>query len=293
MSVRLIKEVLRYTAANPKLSTSERLVLFLIAERARPAAREAYAGDDGWNLATVSGMAPSTLRGVLQRLAGHGLEVRVPRSTDSSGRPVYASWNRQTTYRLPTLPGDGNPSPMNGTLGDEIPSPDDLPVGDEQGALGDEIQALGDGIPSPYPEVTKDQPKPVGVDLRTDTSRTRPASGTQIDPKPTPLRVIPGTGPPSQPVATQPALWPAAVREEPAVTRTEARQTARGAIQAATLAKATKMARQDARGQLAPLDAPVPSTSHPPGPTCSACGAELDPDRTCFVCRDGRIQVAS
>jgi hypothetical protein len=297
MAVRLIAEVLKYAGAHPDVTTGERLVLILIAERANGQTREAWSGGaDVWSLGQAAGMAPTTLRTVLQRLAKRGLELRVSRGTDSKGRPVYASWNRQTTYRLPLLLADEPPS----AVGDEPPSRTEEPAGDEQRALGDEPpsvgdehSALGDEGSSPFSSVPSLETS-VTVTNHVPRARTRPAQKNEIDPTPpTPLRVLPGTGATSPPVATQPALWPRAVREEPDVNATQARQTAREAIRAATLARTTKLARQVARGETVPVSAAVAAEPRAPGAACDACGAELDPDRTCFVCRDGRIQAAS
>jgi hypothetical protein len=77
------------------------------------------------------------------------------------------------------------------------------------------------------------------------------------------------------------------------VNATHARQTAREAIRAATLARTTRKARETARGHTGPVHGPTVAAARTPGQTCTACGVELDPDRTCYICRDGRIQVAS
>lgn len=54
-------------------------------------------------LARRTGSAPTSVRSALQRLAERGHEVRVPLTTDSTGRPVYAFRGRATRYRLPHL----------------------------------------------------------------------------------------------------------------------------------------------------------------------------------------------
>ena len=86
-------------------------------ERDRPGcpAREAYPSMT--ILTRRTGSAPTSVRSALQRLAERGLEVRVPLTTDSTGRPVYAFRGRATRYRLPYLrpqanEGDGAASPL-------------------------------------------------------------------------------------------------------------------------------------------------------------------------------------
>ena len=83
---------------------------------------------------------------------------------------------------------------------------------------------------------------------------------------------------------TQPSLWPAAVREESDVDAKTAAQIAHNMIQDARRSRTTRTARATARGDVGPAAAAVESQRPPPGPTCTACGAELDPDGTCFMC---------
>ena len=117
MSHVLVSEVLDHAPA--QLTALERLVLVVIAEAAqevdRPGcpAREAYPSMA--TLARRTGSAPTSVRSALQRLAERGLEVRVPLTTDSAGRPVYAFRGRATRYRLPRMRPEGE--------GDELPSP--------------------------------------------------------------------------------------------------------------------------------------------------------------------------
>jgi hypothetical protein len=140
------------------------------------------------------------------------------------------------------------------------------------------------------------------TDLRTDVAvaRARPAVDSRSDShlarQRITLRVVDGTGPPtggrSQPVATQPALWPVLVREENDVSAQQARQSLRDALSNARVARATARARQTAHGNLGPVSGHVPEQPRTHGPTCSECGTGLDPDRTCYICRDGRVQAS-
>lgn len=131
MSHVLVSEVLDHAPA--ELTALERLVLVVIAEAAqerdRPGcpAREAYPSMA--ILVRRTGNAPTSVRSALQRLAERGLEVRVPLTTDSTGRPVYAFRGRATRYRLPrlrpTVEGDDAALPSTGT-DDDSSSPSTL-----------------------------------------------------------------------------------------------------------------------------------------------------------------------
>lgn len=99
MGVRLIAEVRKH--APPGLDRAERLVLLLIAEDARDSTRVSRCGREA--LLRGTGLGPRGLRYVFERLAAHGLEVRVPIGTDRAGRPLYAVPGVQSTYRVPVF----------------------------------------------------------------------------------------------------------------------------------------------------------------------------------------------
>jgi len=105
MAWQLSAEVTRFllTPAAQGLGQSERVVLYALAERANDDGRHARLAWDSsdWTLETLVGV--THLKFVLRRLADHGLDVRVQRGTDATGRPIYAYKGRQTTYRLPEL----------------------------------------------------------------------------------------------------------------------------------------------------------------------------------------------
>jgi hypothetical protein len=121
VSGKLSGEVVRFLAspAGQELTPPERLVLMLIAERANEATRQAWqGGQDAWSLAPLVGVSDRRLQEILARLAKRGLEVRVERGKDALGRPVYATWNVQTTYLLPHV-GRGIPHPVGDSQGAE------------------------------------------------------------------------------------------------------------------------------------------------------------------------------
>lgn len=117
MSARLVGEVAAWleTPAADGLTAAERLVLLLVAERAKDETRRmlSFRGDrrdDGTKitltelLADRAGQTPRGLNDTLQRLARRGLEVRVPIGTDSLGRIVFARKGHAIDYHLPELP---------------------------------------------------------------------------------------------------------------------------------------------------------------------------------------------
>lgn len=111
MAVSLVSEVVAYIAGSD-LTMAERMVLLLIAEQANAGTREAWQSTkDGkrWVLAEVVGVGDDGLKSILQRLAKRGLEVRVAIGKDKNEKVMYAVKGRQTTYRLPALPGVSTP----------------------------------------------------------------------------------------------------------------------------------------------------------------------------------------
>lgn len=103
--MKLIVEVLDHAPAN--LTAVDRLLLVAIAEDANDKTRQGYPGWElvarrmGWSGHKDGGKnAVST---ALAALAGRGLDVRVPLTTDKNGRPVYAVRGRRATYRIPPL----------------------------------------------------------------------------------------------------------------------------------------------------------------------------------------------
>lgn len=158
MAVSLVSEVFAYMTGSD-LTAYERLVLVAIAEQANKDTREAYqcSGENGkkrWNLREVVGLSETGLRGVFQRLAERGLEVRVAFGKDSSGRTLYAVYGRQTTYRLPVLSkevGDVESSPPA-----DVPA---SPRGDVQASPGDVSASPGDVQASPFPSASRQDPK--------------------------------------------------------------------------------------------------------------------------------------
>lgn len=120
MSARLVAEVLHHAPAD--LTPLERLLLVVIAEAAQDHDRRGDSGRE-WKarecapgleaLAQRCGVQPDSARRAIQRLAGRGLEVRVPLGPKSkTGQPVYAFQGHATTFRLPVLP-----CPAGGTTG--------------------------------------------------------------------------------------------------------------------------------------------------------------------------------
>lgn len=167
MSHVLVSEVLNHSPA--ELTALERLVLVVIAEAAqerdRPGcpARESYPSMA--ILVRRTGSAPTSVRSALQRLAERGLDVRVPLTTDSTGRPVYAFRGRATRYRLPHLrpqadEGDDGTSPL-AKQGEHSSSPSSERRRRPEALEPTTPRHDGDDGPSPFriePEGTVPQP---------------------------------------------------------------------------------------------------------------------------------------
>lgn len=111
MAESLVGEVCAWldTPAAKGMTTAERLVLVVVAERSNKLTRQmwAYKGD-GKTLTDVIagrvGVEPDSLTKVFRRLAARGLEVRVPIAENSKGEPVFAVRGHASDYVLPELP---------------------------------------------------------------------------------------------------------------------------------------------------------------------------------------------
>jgi len=119
LSGRLVGEVVEWlqSPAADDLTLAERTVLMVIAERSHERTREMWRhrGDDCTlfeRIMRACGLDKAGLTKALRRLAGRGLDVRVPLGTDARGRPVYAHRGRAMRFRLPELPASVSlPSP--------------------------------------------------------------------------------------------------------------------------------------------------------------------------------------
>ncbi len=156
MALSLVGEVMNYVTGTD-ITPTERYILAVIAEQANAKTRQAYQvttpGKARWVLHERVGLSETGLRTALQRLAGRGLEVRVPLGLDGRGRPFYAVHGRQTTYQLPAFPGakgDAQPSAnadAQAQEGDGSPSAN----GDVSPSTGDVLPSIADAQASPYP----------------------------------------------------------------------------------------------------------------------------------------------
>lgn len=99
MGFKLVDEVLDHAPA--ELTTPERFLLVLLAKAARDEARTCWPGMD--TLANQMGVSERRVRQLLNQLAQHGYEVRVPSGVDKNGMPVFASKGHATVYRLPVF----------------------------------------------------------------------------------------------------------------------------------------------------------------------------------------------
>ncbi|SEU46463.1 hypothetical protein [Nonomuraea wenchangensis] len=131
MGVRLVGEVAAWleSPAAAELTQSERLVLLLIAERAKDTTRRmlSFRGDrrdDGTKITLTellqarTGLTERGLSDTVQRLSKRGLEVRVPVGKDKNGVIMFARRGHATDYILPELPASVSlpePPPRRGS----------------------------------------------------------------------------------------------------------------------------------------------------------------------------------
>ena len=97
MGYLIYREVKRYAPGD--LDTGELALLLILADEADETTRECFPGMD--ELCAYMRMGADGVGRILQRLAKHGLEVRVVIDKDKIGRPVYAKRGTRTTYKLP------------------------------------------------------------------------------------------------------------------------------------------------------------------------------------------------
>lgn len=103
MSIDLILEVMDHAPA--ALTSGERLVLVIIAERANDKTRVAKQSKT-WTIDTIAhraGVGRDGLRRIFQRLEKNGCDVRKKLGTDSRGKPVFAYDGTAMTFQVPHL----------------------------------------------------------------------------------------------------------------------------------------------------------------------------------------------
>lgn len=138
-----IKRVVDVLVNAPKdLTAAERMVLVAIGENVRDGdpTRLTWPDFNVHTLAERTGLTgKGSLKSALQRLAGRGLEVRVPISQGKDGRPVFALPGKQCRYRFPAeLEGEVTTSPNEGE-GEDRTSPGEVttsPMGRTQPRQG-------------------------------------------------------------------------------------------------------------------------------------------------------------
>ncbi|MGW9307788.1 helix-turn-helix domain-containing protein [Saccharomonospora azurea] len=101
MGIKLYVEVLDHAPA--ELTSNERLLLLVLAEKANDQTRKAVWPNPDRLLHRL-GMSEDGLRKVCQKLAARGYEVRIPVGTNKAGSPVYAYKGRAVDYRVPVFP---------------------------------------------------------------------------------------------------------------------------------------------------------------------------------------------
>lgn len=125
MGYLIYREVKRYAPGD--LDTGELALLLILADEADETTRECFPGMD--ELCAYMRMGADGVGRILQRLAKHGLEVRVVIDKDKIGRPVYAKRGTRTTYKLPRFAVAEPTAAMAGPQSGQGPfSPDHSPA---------------------------------------------------------------------------------------------------------------------------------------------------------------------
>jgi hypothetical protein len=109
MAWQLVAEVLDLPVP---LTPAERLLLIALAERASAKTRTCWPPDD--ELRRRTGLSQRGLAAAFTRLAGRGMEVRVPVRPGATGRGAYSHTGRRKTYRLPEWSHSGATSQQSG-----------------------------------------------------------------------------------------------------------------------------------------------------------------------------------
>ena len=95
----LYREVRDYLPRD--LSQGELNVAWIIADDAGELTRRSWI--DNRLLCHYARLGPTGVRAALQRLAGRGLEFRMPKGTGTDGRPVFATKGSSVDYYVPTV----------------------------------------------------------------------------------------------------------------------------------------------------------------------------------------------
>jgi hypothetical protein len=95
----LYREVRDYAPRD--LSQGELTVAWIIADDANDHTRRSWIANE--LLCHYARMGPTGVRAALQRLAGRGLEFRMPKGTGKDGRPVFAAKGSSVDYYVPTV----------------------------------------------------------------------------------------------------------------------------------------------------------------------------------------------
>lgn len=149
MSARLIGELTNWlmspAAQAMDLSSAERNVLFVVAERSHEKTRVMlrHRGDDMQlvdRIAMATGLSrDGALKKALQRLARRGLDVRIPVAKGKDGRPVFAYEGHSMRFRLPEFPASVVVPERPAGPVDNDSTPVDNPVDNSpQGGPGDD-----------------------------------------------------------------------------------------------------------------------------------------------------------
>jgi hypothetical protein len=123
MSGRLVGEVVEWlrTPAADGLTQAERVVLFVVADRANEQDRVMWRHRTDTEslherIRGALGVDAKSLGNIFGRLAKRGLEVRIPTGTDKRGKPTFANNGHNTRFRLPEFPASVSLPPAQSSI---------------------------------------------------------------------------------------------------------------------------------------------------------------------------------
>lgn len=105
MAWQLVKEV--FDSAPAWLPPTERVVLLALAEWADATDRTCWR--TAAELAQRVGISEEGVRKSMRKLAGYGIDPRLPVAFTASGAPIFAHKGRATTFRIPYLTAASKP----------------------------------------------------------------------------------------------------------------------------------------------------------------------------------------
>jgi hypothetical protein len=176
MGIKRVVDVLLHAPAG--LTAAERMVLVAIGENVRDGdpTRLTWPDFNVHTLAERTGLTgKGSLKSALQRLAGRGLEVRVPITEGKDGRPVFALPGKQCRYRFPAALGGEVTTSPSAEEGEDRTSPGEATTS----PMGRPQPRQGRSGPPPTPPPSTPPPSKGAEEEEEPAAPVRDAGGRQ------------------------------------------------------------------------------------------------------------------